>query len=821
MATYHFRVKNDTKPNGTKVSAKGHVDYILREDATSHADYINREGTPASESDCVFKAVQLPSWADGSAQKFFEAAARYEDKGNRRFKEIEFSLPNELTLEQNREIVDRFITAHLSRHYYAYAIHDKIGALSNQRHPHVHIMFSERLIDDVEIVKERPAYRYFRRAAKPLKGEALTSFERRSEHGAPKDKHWHDRNFLIQIREDFARIQNEVLKKHGYAVRVDHRTLKVQKEDAERNGDSFLAEILDRSPELYIGITSAHDEALTADLKRYREIRQQKFDLLFQVDFREKILAEEQIRAAVRQTEILAWSLIQSENYTEQTLKNESLALIHKRIRSGLADIKKLKKQLVKGRQTEERSQAEYLTKEERILLCEYKNAVAQKFNLENLLRELIPLNEKHTDQVNAFAAIESGIRAEISSLRQSMAEQYPEFKALEEKMQTSYRRRNIQLATHFRLQENLKTLTELKKSSDALLLDVQEFEKLTTAQEIPQSIFSLPEVQENLRRQYLSLKSNYERVAEERNALRLNVISPARALTMARNIFVHGAFKTLRAEKQKHEKATKIFERQFSKFQQRLSNFENMNWTNSSEKFQEQYQLTRAKLSLEASRKKLTEAQKSLTAEAMRLENLCKPEQAQQQIALIAAGILRKNLKVVHQYENTKTRSHDLFQKLQQMKKRMEYLKAPLSRKLKPALYCVISSESSSSKNLSADQNSIAAIIADALGGEKYAVPLVAYSSGNSLEMDKSWELLSELDKDEILQRNNFTAQYCPQPLISSKTALSFAPNFNLAGKCSLTTYLAISARKPQFDAFSRRKLFAARRYSLNLRLA
>ena len=468
-------------------------------------------------------------------------------------------------------------------------------------------------------------------------------------------------------------------------MRVDHQTLKAQKEDAERNGDIFLAEILDRSPESYIGITSSHtDEALTADLKRYREIHQQKFNILFQVDFREKILAEEQILFSVRQAEILAWTLIHSKSYTEQTLKNESLALLRQRILSGLADIKKLKRQLVKGQQAEERSQFEYLTKEERILLCSYKNAVAQKFNLENLLRELIPPDENHNDQVNAFATIESGIRAEISSLRQSMAERYPEFSALENKMHTSYLRRNIQLATHIRLQGNLKTLTELKKSSDAFLLDVQEFEKLTTTQEIPQSIFSLTEVQENLRRQYLSLKSDYERITEEKNALRLKIISPTRALAIARNIFVHGDFKTLRAEKQKHEKTVKIFERQFSKFQQRLSDFENMNWTNSSEKFQEQYQLTRAKLSLEASRQKLTETQKSLTAEATRLENLCKPEQAQQQIALIAAGILRKNLKVVHQYEKTKTRTHDLFQKLQQMKKRLEYLKAPLSRKLK-----------------------------------------------------------------------------------------------------------------------------------------
>jgi len=100
MATYHLRVKNDTNPSGTKVSAKRHADYILREDGKSHVDYINREGAQSEKTDCIFKGSQLPKWAKGSAQKFFSAATRYEDKGNRRYKEIELSLPNELTLVQ-------------------------------------------------------------------------------------------------------------------------------------------------------------------------------------------------------------------------------------------------------------------------------------------------------------------------------------------------------------------------------------------------------------------------------------------------------------------------------------------------------------------------------------------------------------------------------------------------------------------------------------------------------------------------------------------------------------------------------------------------
>ena len=88
MATYHLRLKNDTNPGGAKVSAKRHADYILREDGKSHADYINREGIQSEKTDCVFKDSHLPKWAKGSAQKFFSTSTHYEDKGNRRYKEM-------------------------------------------------------------------------------------------------------------------------------------------------------------------------------------------------------------------------------------------------------------------------------------------------------------------------------------------------------------------------------------------------------------------------------------------------------------------------------------------------------------------------------------------------------------------------------------------------------------------------------------------------------------------------------------------------------------------------------------------------------------
>ena len=44
--------------------------------------------------------------------------------------------------------------------------------------------------------------------------------------------------------------------------------------------------------------------------------------------------------------------------------------------------------------------------------------------------------------------------------------------------------------------------------------------------------------------------------------------------------------------------------------------------------------------------------------------------------------------------------------------------------------------------------------LIADAILFEPEAVQLVARSTGNNLEMEKDWELMSELDKDEFIRR-------------------------------------------------------------------
>ena len=108
---------------------------------------------------------------------------------------------------------------------------------------------------------------------------------------------------------------------------------------------------------------------------------------------------------------------------------------------------------------------------------------------------------------------------------------------------------------------------------------------------------------------------------------------------------------------------------------------------------------------------------------------------------------IFGKNYKFVRQFEEIESRCKNLSQRVEHAREQMDTLKNRLSLEKRDTYYKVNSSE-----NL--QNNSAASLIADAILRELQAVQLVARSAENSLEIDKSWELMSELDKDELIQK-------------------------------------------------------------------
>ena len=587
-------------------------------------------------------------------------------------------------------------------------------------------MFSERLIDDVEKKCERPAYKYFRRAARPLKGEQIASFERRREHGAPKAPKWHDKKYLCEMRADFARIQNEVLAKNGFSIRVDHRSLKAQQSEAAERGNEFLARVYKRMPESYIGIISAHEaDGLATDVKRFREKVQSRQHSLFQDDVKKKTAEEEETKFLVRQAERAWLFLSNSPVYKSANFEGETLNELNRGILSGLARIQKLKRKMVGFLSAREHARKEYLPATDHQFLLDYEHKFGQCEDWERLSKELIPPTGKYAEDTQAFQTIMRGIEKKTSDLRSFLAQRNSQYWAIQGKLEEPYWRKNVELVMNRLLQNDLDVLRDLKETSTAVLKNVDALRAKIEVPEMPKSIFTAREVRDNLFQQYRSLKNQREEAIDTCNRLMLKRIFPSEAMSIAKNIFVHDGFKKLCTEQEEYEKALVDYKRETSEMRERELLFSNKKWTNRAEKFQAQYYLTKEKINLEETGRRLSHSKIRLENELTRLEKLCQTEEAQEKIALLAADFLHKNLKIVLEYEEAKKRIGDLYEKLQEAKKRFNAFDDGYKQLKQNRVYRVIQPENNSTKTSASKENELAAIIADALLGEPYAVQL------------------------------------------------------------------------------------------------
>jgi len=492
------------------------LQHMEKTNAQSHLEYINREKAYGNRGACIFHSHHLPKWAHDDPKKFFQAADRYEGIGHRRYVEIEFALPNELkTVEQYRQIIDAFIAKHLKDHYFAYAIHDKIGLLSGQRHPHVHIMFSERLIDEVEKIKERSAKAFFLYPARKKKDGSQPSFEEKWKRGAPKDRKWCNHQYVTELRADFATIQNAVLEQNGFSIRVDHRTLQAQKEEAEKNGDSSLARLFSRVPEKYIGVISCQDyeEPRLERLKIFRGLRERHFDLVMKLDASTKEAAELEIKDDVQFVSSRIKALIESKEYSEQKFADPLLAELKNKMLAAVTQVNTWKRAIISQHDAEEKAKLEYMTKSEWELWLKYFEILAQKKHLELFLKTLKKPDESDKKATRAFTQIASGVKNQIADLDSSLISMQKPVEDIRRRLELPKFRNNIGMVTHQILQANTHARKMLKHANIDLDKAVDDLRNALFAQtmEEPQTSFKTREVYDLVRRQYRVLKKKHE----------------------------------------------------------------------------------------------------------------------------------------------------------------------------------------------------------------------------------------------------------------------------------------------------------------------
>ena len=146
-------VKNNGKTKKA-VSCVKRFRYITRtKEYANHKDH--------AEKVEYVKSGNMPSFAENRPDLFWEAAELYERKNGRTATSIVLALPKELTAEQRIELTEKIIEQFCNKFNFPYsaAIHNHKGAISGQDQPHLHLMFSERALDEFD----RTAEQFFKR----------------------------------------------------------------------------------------------------------------------------------------------------------------------------------------------------------------------------------------------------------------------------------------------------------------------------------------------------------------------------------------------------------------------------------------------------------------------------------------------------------------------------------------------------------------------------------------------------------------------------------------------------------------------------------
>lgn len=198
MASYHFEVKSGKKGS-----------------ASDHSRYIAREGKFNKWDDLLATEVgNMPPWAAKDHALFWQSADTHERANGAAYREFIIALPNELSLQQNLEIVRTVVRELVGEKPYQLAVHGPEGKLSGIKNVHAHVMFSDREPDGLDRTPERTFARYNedhpeRGGCKKASG-GKTSLQVRDE--------------LIAKRKQVADALNDALAGAGIDVRVDHRS---------------------------------------------------------------------------------------------------------------------------------------------------------------------------------------------------------------------------------------------------------------------------------------------------------------------------------------------------------------------------------------------------------------------------------------------------------------------------------------------------------------------------------------------------------------------------------------------------------------------
>ncbi len=745
---------------GRRVRAERTVERILKvveqnKDsifAESHIQYINREKAFAKKGGCIYKEHKLPKWANESPNEFFKAADRYTSKGDCRYYEVEFALPNEFSLEQNLELIHRFIDENLPNNYYNFAIHDKIAALSDgdTHNTHVHITFSPRLIDDIENSNERTKKNYFKY---PLRKNAKDQSEKnRREHGAPCDRKWSKRSTVPIIRESYARIQNELLAKYGFADRVDHRSLAEQRKIALMNGDTYLAELLKRVPEPHIPQKYLLEEKnpLVESVKSYRKYLENYQNALYEYHMLQQKDREDSEIEKSNQVKSHVLEITKSMEYGN--LDEDAPPMLRElkdNFLQALADYEDVAAKIVTKDEAERLARIDYMRNDEWEIYDQYEHKQSELDDLKATLEKVKAAQYNNPEIVNSQNDLISYLDKKITWGNNELAILKAKGDLINVRLDGSDVKKKIQNAAQFYLFKNKHFYTELNKRRQNLQVAVFSleqalFEDRNRENDMPE--YNERELYNIIKRRYYGYKKELEKVTRQANYAKKAVISVERARMIAEDKVLGSRMKEQRANLNKLKKAQRSLVqnyiqpyREAKSLLKTLPVGEEKNAVAAKVKeLQSKYLDKRAVIN--EFRFQIHSVEREL------LQELAKPS-VQEKIQEVTIGVTNKNAPALHKYEKISARQQELVDKVDELYKQMKALQLSLKGKdhyrykvNKPAI----------------PHHEPPEVAAGAVAGNEHFAQVTARA--HESDDTKSWALMSNLAKEEEMAKRLYS---------------------------------------------------------------
>lgn len=666
MAFYHCSIKTPKSGKGKIIPGKKHADYINREGdyknfdnkqkiAASHAEYINRQNDFSKENfikrhgRCVYKANKLPKWANGSASNFFEASDLYGRANGLSYREFELALQEELTLEQNIEIVNTILNnyEYFQDKYYTVAVHDKQAALDDGKQQiHCHIMVSDKIIDEIEKSNERPPEQFFKTYCRVNTDKG----------GAKVDRYFSKDSFgknLTHFRKYYCDVTNAIFRKYGIDKTIDYKSLKMQREEALRNGDYVRAEILNRPAEQYIGLVASYDknDPAVQKLLEKRAYIAEITNLILAASETEKNIKDTILIDKINSSMKEANDVINERCNTLES-KVADISILKNDILFSLNQIKEISKDVLTYDMAKELAKYELMTKDEKALTNKLFNFSQKSMELQNKIAS--------TDNI----AAKQELNIELEKANKAISNLKVQLRPANKKFTQPYWKAQVTKKVNHLLKENAPAKEQLELLQTQLNNKTVQLRKFIVAnvKNLPEA-YSAKDVKVIIDNLIDNVKNNITIKQQEYKSLSARVISPQRAREMAYNVATNHKYKELKEAKRLVAKEKINLEQEAKPLINQLEYVQ---------KFDDSYSLNQVKQQLQPYITKYHELnvkEQDVFTKFNELEVFINAPEQQEKINSIIEGILTKNSPIKYQCDSLRGQISSLKIELKELK--------------------------------------------------------------------------------------------------------------------------------------------------------